>query len=168
MLFGVSTVWNPSTLVDTLKLESVQRRASKRIRSLRKLGYTARLARLDLTTLEIRRQRGDLIQVYKTINNLETITLCKPLTFTEANRSLRGHKLKLPFENFTSANSNNFASCIARRENFLYSRVTALWNQLPESVVTARSLNSFKARLDKYLSTAPGGHLIELICPYVT
>jgi hypothetical protein len=163
-----STVWNPSTLADTLKIESVQRRATKRIRSFRKLGYTARLARLDLTTLEIRRQRVDLIQVYKTINNLETVTLCKLLVFTESNRALRGHKLKLSFDNFSSVDRNNFASCIARRENFLYSRVVALWNQLPETVATARSLNAFKARLDEYLSTNPGGHLKELLRDHIS
>ena len=61
------------------------------------------------------------------------------------------------------------ATSRARFAQARYNRqLVGLQNQLPETVVTARSLNSFKARLDEYLSTGPGGQLTELIRSYVT
>ena len=43
------------------------------IPELKSLTYEARLKRLNLTTLEIRRIRGDLIEVYRILNGLEKI-----------------------------------------------------------------------------------------------
>ena len=40
----------------------------------------------------------------------------------------------------------------ARKESFSL-RVTRLWNDLPEVVITAPSVNSFKNRLDRHWST---------------
>ena len=53
-------VWNPYMKKDIEKLENIQHRATRLVPNLRKKGYELRL-----TTLEIRRKRGDLIQFYK-------------------------------------------------------------------------------------------------------
>ena len=53
-------VWNPYMKKDIEKLENIQHRATRLAPNLRKKGYEFRL-----TTLEIRRKRGDLIQFYK-------------------------------------------------------------------------------------------------------
>jgi hypothetical protein len=148
---------------DILKIEKVQRRATKSIKSLRKLGYTERLKRLDLTTLEVRRQRGDLIQVYKMINKLEDVQLSKPIQLMPTNSYTRGHSQRLMLETFPSANLNNFASGVSRRSEFLLNRVRMLWNQLPVEIIGAPNLNSFKARLDKYIASCPGGALSNVV-----
>ena len=54
-------------------IEGVQRRLIRFIPELKSLPYEARLKRLDLTTLEIRIIRGDLIEVYTTLNGIEKI-----------------------------------------------------------------------------------------------
>ena len=36
------------------------------------------------------------------------------------------------------------------RQNFLTLRVTKTWNSLPQEVISALTLNTFKARLDKH------------------
>ena len=56
-------------------IEGVQRRFARMIRELKSLTYEARLKRLNLTTLEIRRIRGDLIEVYRILNGLEKIQI---------------------------------------------------------------------------------------------
>ena len=60
--------------------------------------YSERLKRLDLTTLEQRRKRGDLIQIYKMINGLEKIELVNGINFASSAFGLIGHNLKLRSE----------------------------------------------------------------------
>ena len=57
--------WSPHYLKDKNKLESVQRRATKLIPSIRNLSYEERLKRLNLFSLSDRRTRGDLIETFK-------------------------------------------------------------------------------------------------------
>ena len=57
--------WNPRLLGDIESLEKEQRRASEISTKLSKLSYYRRLAELGLTSLENRRVRGDLIQMFK-------------------------------------------------------------------------------------------------------
>ena len=51
----------------------------------------------------------------------------------------RGHELKL----YTRR------SRLELRKNFFIQRVVAHWNKLPESVVMAETVNTFKNRLDR-------------------
>ena len=57
-------VWRPYRKKDIDKLERIQRRATKMIPDLRDLSYEIRLLQCGLTTLEIRRLRGDQIEVF--------------------------------------------------------------------------------------------------------
>ena len=54
-----------------LKLERIQRIATKMVPELEDLTYEERLKEIHLTTLKERRERGDLITIYKLMNNLE-------------------------------------------------------------------------------------------------
>jgi hypothetical protein len=51
----------------------MQRRATRIIPSLKGLSYEQRLVRLNLPTLLYRRQRFDLIQIYKIINGFDNV-----------------------------------------------------------------------------------------------
>ena len=66
-------VWNPYLKQDIEKLEKVQRRATKMIWGYKDLSYEERLKRCGLTTLEKRRNRGDLIEAYKIITGKEAL-----------------------------------------------------------------------------------------------
>ena len=58
-------VWSSCYKKDRIILENVQRRATKLVASCRNLSYPQRLRKLGLPTLEYRRERVDLIQVFK-------------------------------------------------------------------------------------------------------
>ena len=74
-------------------IEGVQRRFTRMIPELKSLPYEARLKRLNLTTLEIRRIRGDLIKVYKKKLSLEKIN--PDSTFTRFRYNTRCHTMNL-------------------------------------------------------------------------
>ena len=65
--------WSPYRKKDIKFLEAVQRRASKLVPSLKHFNYQDRLNCLNLTTLEERRMRGDLIQFYKFYSGINII-----------------------------------------------------------------------------------------------
>ena len=66
-----AVILSPHKKIDIKKLERLHRIASKITPSLRNLSYKERLSRLQLPTLEKRRERGDFIVVYKASKGLE-------------------------------------------------------------------------------------------------
>jgi len=64
---------SPYLRKDVIKLEKVQHRATKLIRVLRNKSYEDRLAELNLFSLEKRRLRGDMIEVWKIISGHENL-----------------------------------------------------------------------------------------------
>ena len=79
----------------------MQRRATKLIPRIRNLSYSERLSVLGLTTLEERRIRGDLIQLFKIKNGFNNVnwvrspTLCSSLSQSGPAQGIRGHKRRI-------------------------------------------------------------------------
>ena len=63
--------WSPHQLGHIRLNEGVQHRFTRMIPELKSLPYEGRLKRLNLTTLEIRRIRCDLIGVYRILNVIQ-------------------------------------------------------------------------------------------------
>ena len=134
--------WSPSLRKDVIALEKVQRRATKIIPSLRNKPYHDRLKALNLYTLETRRLRGDLIEVYKILHGLEGIEEKKLFQRHQNWSQVRGHNLKLYKPNLRKG-----LNC---RKYFFSIRVISEWNSLPSHIVNATSTNLFKNQLDAY------------------
>ena len=129
---------------DINKLESVQRRAVKMIQGLRGKTYEEKLKELDLETLEERRRRGDMITCYKMLNGLEDTDSKRffDLVDPEPTRVTRHttNQLNLKQGSFqTELRKHAFAI-----------RVPKMWNELPNQVREARTLNLFKNRYDEH------------------
>ena len=130
------SVWRPHYQKDIELLERVQRRALGLIEGFKDLRYEERLLRCNLTTLEVRRLRGDLIETFKLIRGF---TDMDPGDFFEfSTTGLRGHNYKL-FKPRVLTDVGKFA---------FSNRVVDHWNSLSYDVVNAGSVNSFKNRLD--------------------
>ena len=132
-------VWSPHLEKDKQILEKVQRRATKLVPQLENLSYEERLKELGLTTLEDRRVRGDLIEMYKLIHGFENIN-CNVFFNFRRYEGLRGHPLFLEFER----------SQLNVRKYFFSNRTKVLWNSLPDHIATAPSVNCFKNRYDEF------------------
>uniref|UniRef100_A0A8C3FZL9 Reverse transcriptase domain-containing protein n=1 Tax=Chrysemys picta bellii TaxID=8478 RepID=A0A8C3FZL9_CHRPI len=64
--------WSPMFKKDEIKLERVQRRATRMIRGMENLSYERRLEELGLFTLTKRSLRGDMIALFKYIRGINT------------------------------------------------------------------------------------------------
>ena len=105
---------------------------------LRHLNAEERRRSLGLMTLKQRRERGDLIEVFKILNGYTDIN---PNLFWEVREARGGKRLVKEFASHGRR---------ARHEFFSY-RVIQKWNLLPEPLKNAPSLDSFKSRLDKHM-----------------
>jgi ribonucleases P/MRP protein subunit RPP40 len=133
-------VWRPYLKKDIENMEKVQRRATKMIAECKGLNYEDRLNITGLPSLEARRTRGDLIEVFKMIKGFSKTDYRGFFTLVQDSRT-RGHNFKLVKDR----------SRIDIRKNFFSQRVVNEWNALPELVVEAESVNSFKNRYDKFV-----------------
>ena len=133
-----NVIWPPRYKKD-VELEQVQRRATKQVPGLRDMEYSDILKHLKLPTLVFRRIRGDMIEIYKIINVYDP-KVASQLIQLNKNKSTRGHSIKIRRDH---ANRDI-------RRNYLMQRAATMWSYLPEAVVTAKTTNTFKNRLDKY------------------
>ena len=127
---------------DVKKIENVQRRATKLIKSVKNLPYEVRLKKLDMLSLENRRVRGDLIQTFKLLNQLEEVSLINGIN--SANE--RVGSLRRPHDRRLVREINKKGT---HRYNFLTNRVVNAWNNRSREAVNAKSVNSFKAIIDR-------------------
>ena len=98
-----------------------------------------RLRALDLPSLQHRRRRADIIQVFKVLVGIDRIDSKKLFALSDTNT--RGHHLKL-FKQ----------GCRIDPRKYTFSRrVTDDWNALPDSVINVESLAEFKYQLDSHL-----------------
>ena len=65
-----SVIWSPYTARDIDAVESVQRRFTKRLPTLRNMSYNDRLRYLNIPSLELRRLHTDLFWCYKVVFRL--------------------------------------------------------------------------------------------------
>jgi len=89
------SAWNPHYKKDKELIEKVQRRFTKIINNMEEKSYEERLYCLKLWTLEERRNRQDLIEVFKMCNGLSRLKLNEFFTLADNTRGTRGHSRKL-------------------------------------------------------------------------
>jgi len=131
--------WSPYLKKDIEHLEKVQRKATKLVQGLASMSYEKRLEALKLTSLEKRRLRGDLIEVFKLVTGKENIDCTRLLQLDDSVYDTRGHRFKL----------KKHRSRLDIRKNFFSNRVVSHWNSLPSHIVEAESVLTFKKRLDE-------------------
>ena len=132
-----SVIWNPKQEQDKVRVEQIQRRATKMIIGLENLSYEDRLKKLDLPSLQHRRRRADMLQVFKIVMQLERIDFSD--FFQYGTSFTRGHNKKL----FKPRPRLDI------RKNTFSSRIINDWNSLPQSLIDSESLETFKAGLDE-------------------
>ena len=136
-------VWYPGFVGDVSRLEHVQRFFTSKINGCQNLNYDERRVFLGVPSMVERFQMRDLILIYKILNGHVFLNSADYLQPMMSNYRTRGHarKLRLPVFNLTC------------KRFFFTNRSILLWNSLPDSVVGATSISTFKSRLESYFAS---------------
>ena len=134
-----NTVWDPSFRNQINYIESVQRSYTQHILEVKKLPYEERLKKLRLPSLEYRRFRGDLIELYKIAQQkYDRSSVNSLFQFNQSSR-LRGHNFKV-----------TKVSCKKRQfQHYFTNRTVNHWNKLSKKTVNSNSLDIFKNNIDR-------------------
>ena len=133
-----SSVWNPHTLCNITKIESVQRAFTKRLSGLSTHTYNDRLRELKLETLEKRRLKNDLVMCYKLLHGNVESNFCDFFQLVNYTNT-RGHNYKI---------AKQFSCVNAHKYNFP-NRFVDAWNSLPVGVVNVQTESRFKLMLNE-------------------
>ena len=135
----ITPVWSPQFKKEQKIIENVQRRATRMVKGLCEKPYHERLKFLGIPSLEYRRQRADMIQTYKIFQQIDKMNINALFPGPPNTSRTRGNSLKIHKQHCrTNLRKHSFSQ-----------RVVGLWNNLPQSVVNAPSINSFKNQLNK-------------------
>ena len=144
--------WNPWLKKDIDLIENVQKRAVRCIQGLHG-SYEDKLKQINLPSLVERRHRGDMIQTFKIVNQIDDVD---PHTwFHFANDSQRPLRSNISIHS-DGSESQRLAllpqvSNLEVRRSFFSNRVVEPWNKLPDSMRCAKTTNNFKNLYDKHV-----------------
>ena len=134
-----STVLDHTNKIHINAVVAVQRRAARYItRDYRQeSSVTAMLRNLQLDSLQERRLRARAVMMFRVVSNLIDLSSA-PLH--PAGTVTRGHTLRFiqPFCHVKSY------------QDYFYPAGTVIWNSLPQDVINADSLESFKTRISAH------------------
>ena len=139
--------WSPWQIQDKEVLEKVQKRAIRMVSNMKGKTYEERLLEANMTTLETRRFRGDLIQMYRIMTGKDDVdSNIWFQTMADSRGTGIGTRQATGLHNVLPQESNN-----QTRSNFFSQRVVAPWNALPNWVKQSNTVNMFKNRLDEHM-----------------
>ena len=149
-------LWSPEKIQDIQTIEAVQKAFTKKIGNLKDLDYWDRLKRLNITSLQRRRERYIIIHIFKIVNDMAPNDLCLEWY---TNKRL-GIKIKIPQVDY---NVPKYASSLM--ESSFRIKGAKLWNLLPADVNMQHVLVPFKEKLHKFLKMFPDK---PPVCGYAT
>ena len=109
------------------------------IPEIRNDSYHQRIQYLYLISLVQKRRRGQLIEVFKYLNEFTT-ACARGLFDRDLNDRTRNNGAKLTVKHLNTSVAQHFHPI----------KITLTWNSLPSKVVSSRTVNSFKHGLDKH------------------
>ena len=144
-------LWSPQKVNEINILEQVQRRFTSKICSVQHLDYWERLKVLKLMSLQRRRERYQILYMWKLING-KVQNDVSVQWHTHGRRGIVVDIPRLP---------SNVAKINSLYDSSFKVYTAKLWNCIPKSVNTEQSLDLFKSKLDNFIMGVPD-------CPPVT
>ena len=144
-------LWSPVTAGNIGKLEAVQRNFTSKIWGMENFNYWERLEKLNLYSLERRRERYIILYTFKIIQNLVPNFAANRFQISTSFSERRGRSCKIP-----SLNTSARGGIKTMVDASFAVRGPRLFNKLPKMLRNFEgSLETFKVKLDKFLKTVP-------------
>ena len=141
-----SPLWSPCKIKDIALLETVQRFFTRRVKECEGMNYWERIKYLRILSLQRRRERYMIIQVWKILH--EMVPNSTDISFY--NHLRHGPKAHLPQIHHTAQKSIQ-----TLREESFGIRAIQLFNRMPTPVRTSSSVDNLKVNLGRFLDTIP-------------
>ena len=141
-----SVIWNPWKRKDIQAIEQIQRNFTKRINNLSDESYYERLKHLKIYSMERRRQRYEILYIYKILKHQVPNVGLKWKFFPR-----RGRELVPP-----PVRKNSRLSAVTMRRNSFRGNAPYLFNCLPvnlRNIDLDTPMPTIKRTLDRYLNT---------------
>ena len=118
--------------------------------------YEERLKRTGLLSLESRRTRADLIEVFRILKQIDKITADELFNRRTTSHRTRGHSMML-FKGQVRLNTRKFS---------FSQRVINELNKLPEKVIISKTVNEFKSNIEDIMRKSEGQYIsLRLTAP---
>lgn len=140
-----SPLWSPHLVKHISKIESTQRTVTSKIHGMENFNYWERLQQLGIMSLQRRRERYQMIHIWKISQGLIPNDL--QLVFYETSRY--GLKCRRPRYDQRRKYISNV------KFNSFTSNGPALFNVIPVKIKNSSSLPIFKSRLQKFITSFP-------------
>ena len=143
-----SQLWSPSLASEIAKIEDVQRKFMKKIHGMEELSYHERLRKLRMYSQERRRDRYQLIFIWKI-----SMKLVDGYNLDFKNEGTRrGRECKV-----VGSDRNSPAAVRRARENSFSCKGAKMFNLLPADLrnITSDKVRDFKSKLDLFLRDIP-------------
>ena len=144
-----SELWDPGTKTLINEIEQVQRRFTHKIDGLREENYWKRLEILKILSLQRRRERKNIIYVWKIKNSMVRNDI--ELEFEMNSRRSKYVAVLKPMLKTTDTTEKIKS---AFEQSFII-RCAKLWNKLPTELMLESHYSSFIYKLDKWLDLFP-------------
>ena len=138
-------LWHSTKISDIQMIESIQRTFTSKVIGMGSLNYWQRLEKLNLYSLQRRRERFILFYVWKIVNEQISNDLNIQFRFSDRHGIVAMiEPLVNPTSKAQTAYDNSFAVIALK-----------LWNTLPAKITLLTSFTEFKTAVDNYLCKIP-------------
>ena len=139
-------IWNPYKINQINSLENIQRSFTHKIKTVQHLNYWERLSKLDIMSLQRRREQQILLFVWRIKNN----RVPNDIDFQFSKSTLRSGE-KAIIKPMPKAHGK----LLSMYENSFSVSSAKLWNKLPQKLANIDSFNVFQKKLTEYLKMYP-------------
>ena len=133
-------------------LEKVQERMIRMLSDAKGKSYEEKLKDVGLTSLTERRERGDAIEAFKTLNGFNRVD--KNQWFDIETESQRPTRRNVIIDEEGERRRENVlrveTARLEVRKNHFNVRAAITWNKVPDEVRNKKTVNGFKAAYDKW------------------
>ena len=141
-----SPIWDPSKVKLINDLEQLQRSFTRRIANMGDLDYWERLTKLNIFSLQRRREKLTILHVWKIKNEIVPNDINLQFSFNV-------HKSR--FDAVVKPLPRVRGRLLSIYESSFQIKAAKLWNKLPSQITSLNNLSAFKEKLNKYLIGYP-------------